>query len=549
MSRGLIQQGRLIVQGQSRAARLFLAAFCALFFAISFSYIIRAGRLTLVPIYDDVSYLNDAISRLTYLDAGGILGFLKSFTFMPAHSPVLAVIGTLGFLFGAEQYAAPYAFNGVWLVAMALLAWRTLDGLPDWSRVGIIVAMFAAPMFGYLISEFRPDIGWGLLVGFSLVLTASADLTGMRYPAAIRLGLLIGLAVLTKPSGMPAAIVIIGSGIVLQSAACFLLDRRAGLAPVLRRSASLIATALAPIILYLCFSWEHVWEYIYAALVTDKDVWTTRASLWGHISFYLNHFNGTILLGWFWYACLPIWAACIVVLAAGRRYALLVRFCLLLLAVLIAYAVPTASVMKTFHLGSIFYGPVIAASVYALGLIASSLKLSPKIVLAVGAAIFVVAWTPKTGNLGRDNPTMVIVNKANEAIFPTIIEKMQSRAPGQPPVTLFFSVPGPAYDATIDFWARQQRQFGRYLTGYTWTDWAQYLDAIKQSDIVVAADQGIIGQPDNFSFPSVGYQGRIIDTLRNDPAFESKRAFVDPQGRAVWLFIRKASFPQVPPAS
>ena len=119
-----------MVQGQSRAARLFLTVFCALFFAISFSYIIRAGRLTLVPIYDDVSYLNDAISRLTYLDAGGILGFLRSFTFMPAHSPVLAVIGTLGFLFGLAR--------GFLIMVVAYLFFNWLvqneQGQPEWIR-------------------------------------------------------------------------------------------------------------------------------------------------------------------------------------------------------------------------------------------------------------------------------------------------------------------------------------------------------------------------------------------------------------------------------
>lgn len=529
----------------SKIARGFLVLFCVFFFACTFSYLLHAGRLAVVPIYDDVSYLIDAISRLGTLEYQGLGGFLRSFTVMPAHSPVFAVIGTFGLLFSATEAWGPYALNALWLLAFAVLAWRALGRIPDWSRVGIIMAMLAAPMFGYVISEFRPDIVWGLLIGFAVALLASVDLAVIRLRAAAAYGLLIGVAVLTKPSGMPAAIVVLGTGMVLQFGIAFLTARPAGSKATLVRFAIMLCAALAPIVLYMIFSWRHVWDYIYSTLIVEKGVWSLNASTIEHIVFYLVYPNAFRLLGWVWYACIPILIICAAVLIHFRQRQRLLRLAGLVLTVLVAYLIPTASSVKTFYIGSIFYGPVIAVTVWALGAIVEAVRPSPKIVGILGAAVFTAAWTPKTGSTGLDDPRVAIIDDASKAILPEIIATLKTREPGKRSTVLFTS-PGPVYSGTLEFMSLRQGLNERYINGYTWSDWSLYEQAFSFSDIVISPEPGILGQ-DGFNFPSFAFQQRILDEMRHDPAFDARRAYIDPNGKAIWIFTRKASFPMKKP--
>ncbi|RYF45617.1 MAG: hypothetical protein EOO27_41010, partial [Comamonadaceae bacterium] len=73
-------------------AFLFLFAILACHVVAVMSYLLRDGRLSMVPIYDDVVYLVDGLDRLALLDRHGFPRFLYDLLFAhPPHAPLVAL--------------------------------------------------------------------------------------------------------------------------------------------------------------------------------------------------------------------------------------------------------------------------------------------------------------------------------------------------------------------------------------------------------------------------------------------------------------------------
>src|ERR1043166_3194068 len=73
-------------------------AVLALFHVLAtLGYSLRAGPLSIVPLYDDLAYLLDALDRLKAFDGAGLFGLAHSLIDAPPHAPITAVVATLGF--------------------------------------------------------------------------------------------------------------------------------------------------------------------------------------------------------------------------------------------------------------------------------------------------------------------------------------------------------------------------------------------------------------------------------------------------------------------
>ena len=142
----------------TRNKYLALAAFFGLcfFHVVSvMGHLVRAGRLSMVPVYDDVTYLVDGLSRLAVLDRSGIVGFLADLHAHPAHAPLMAAAGAFGFLISGGAAWGPYLLNSSWVFVAAALVLVVLREVDFKSRIGIGVAMLATPLFGIAVVEFR----------------------------------------------------------------------------------------------------------------------------------------------------------------------------------------------------------------------------------------------------------------------------------------------------------------------------------------------------------------------------------------------------------
>lgn len=525
---------------QSRSPILVIAALCVFQIAAVLAYLLRSGRLSIVPIYDDVVYLIDGIDRLAVLDRAGLWGLLGSFGSSVAHSPISSLFSGIGFLISGGAVWGPYLMNGTWLLTAVALAALVLRDLSPWSRAGVLVALLAAPMFGFAIAEFRPDVGWGLLVGFSAALMASYDFRRVAPVTAFWLGALTGLAILAKPSASPAAIVVLGIAFVSQFCVAVFEARQTSLAPVFRRSGVIVAGALVVLLPYVVTSGSHVISYILTVMGNERAVWETNTSVLGHLTYYLNRGTGPVMLGWFWFFGPVILVMYGALLIWKRNWLELLRFAGLLCALLAAYLIPSISTVKSLLIGSLVYGCIIAAVIYATAAILRTLPVPSALVVAIGAALYVYGWTPRAGMIHREDPSMAAIDVANRAILPSVVEKLKlfPTAAGTP--TVLISVPGPAFAGTLDFLTRQQGTKGRFIAAYTWSTWTMFADAVAGAQIVIACEPGMAGQALGFSFPSVQFQEKLIQTLRADAAFTGEPAFTDPSGKSVWIFVRRS---------
>jgi hypothetical protein len=522
---------------QQKSSARFAVLFICLFQVIAvMGFLVRGGRLSIVPIYDDVVYLIDGLRRLAVLDRAGIGGFLLDFYSHPAHAPFTAMAGAFGFLMSGGAVWGPYLLNAAWVFIVAGLALSALRHLNPWSRAGIVIAILAAPMFGSVLAEFRPDPVWGLLIGFSLALMASINLAHAPPYRLFMLGLLLGAAVLAKPTGSPASAVVLGIGLMVQAGLTRVALSNCSWRVLARGVGTVILGASLLVIPYILTNGRGILTYILEVTRADNSVWKTNAPMLGHLTYYLNRGAGTLMLGWVWFVAVPTLILCVGILVRAREKIALCGFAGLLSSVLVAYIIVSVSEVKSLMIGSLLYGSIIGAVTWFLGQIVRHFPIRHSVVFILGIAVFVTQWVPRAGMIQRSDPAMVVTDEANNAAFPAVLRALRQSGDAK---TVLITVPGPVYAGTLEFLALQQGVSANFKAGYTWNTWEMFMREIGGSDIVVLSESGMRGQALGFNFPSVQFQQRLLSTLRADVAFTGKPVFTDDQGRSVWVFVRK----------
>jgi hypothetical protein len=516
-------------------------ALCVIGFACLFhvlavmGYLQRSGRLAVVPIYDDVVYLIDGLKRLEVLERSGLVGFVGSFFSLPAHSPFNTLSATFGFLLSGGAVWGAYLINAGWVFVMVGLALLVLRKAGNGGQLGIVLAILATPIFGSVVAEFRPDPVWGLLIGFSLALTASVDVTLLRTSRLFGLGLLFGAAILAKPTAAPATIVVLGVGLVAQLMLTLILQRRWSTRLFVRALVIVAAGAALFIAPYAITNGLEVLNYIHTVMGADIGVWGVQASLFEHITFYLNRGAGTSMLGWVWYWMVPVFAVCVFVLIRARDKRALCGLAGMTAAAVAAYCIVTASQMKTMMIGSILYGTIIAITVWCLGQIVIHVPIRRKLLPVIGVLIFATQWVPRAGMIRLSDPAMMATDQASRAVFPEVLRALGAGNAK----TALVTVPGPVYAGTLDFLARQHGVARNFIWADTWNSWDLYLKGVAVSDVIILSEPGMQGQALGFNFPGVKFQARLLKLLQGDAAFSGRAVYTDEQGRSVWVFVRK----------
>ena len=528
---------------RSRAvAVLLLAAVLVLHVCGVMSYLVREGRLSVVPIYDDVVYLIDGLGRLSAFDRAGLRGLFIDLFAHPPHAPWITVTSTLGLMLSSGATWGPYLLSSVWVIIILTLGAIALGGASVLARTGILVAALAVPMFGSVIAEFRPDPVWGLLVGFSVAVSAAIDLLRARLRHLLALGALIGAAVIAKPTAAPASAVVLAVGLAVQFALSVFLRRgehgvdRFGTGLLLRKLGALLAGALCLIVPYFTANGGAILAYV-REVMQGGSIWQTQASLVGHLTYYLNRDVGTLMLGWIWYLALPVYLLCATLLVRVRDWLAVAALAGLLTSVLTAYAIVTISGVKSLMIGSLLYGTIVASVVWCLGRLATHLRLRGLPVLMLGLIAFALLWVPRAGTVNRADPAMLATDKASRAVLPVVLAAIRLH----PSDSVLVTVPGPVYSGTLDFLSRQQRVERRFIAAYTWSHWEQFLQGVREADVIVLSEAGMAGQSLGYPFPSVAFQPRLLDLLMHSSKFSGQPAYTDDSGRSVWVFVRKRS--------
>lgn len=521
--------------GRSTRIGLFvLVAFLLLHVTGVMSYLLRDGRLSMVPIYDDVVYLLDGLRRLSVLDQKGATGVLIDFYKQPPHAPLTALTSMLGLLLSAGGVWGPYLLNAGWLAFILLLGWFALHHAATATRAGILVAVLATPIFGFVVAEFRPDAVWGLLVGFAVLVMTSISVVRAHAGKLFALGLLLGLAIISKPTAAPASMAVLAGAWIIQVCASMLLERTWSISRAARASGWAALGALCLVTPYLMANGAGILAYI-REVMGDSSMWRTPGSAWVHMSYYLSRSTGITAMGWVWYAAPPLVAASVAVIARRRDKQALPAFAAITAATGVAYLIVTVSAVKSLMIGSILYGTIIAGAVWSLGYLITRLRLRARAVLMVGALVFAMQWVPRAGQVHRIDPAMMATDTANRAILPALTEILRDR----PNATVLVTVPGPTYAGTLNFLTKQQGVSRTFHSGYTAESWERVQQMAAGADVIVLSEIGMVGQSLGWAFPSLQYQVRLLEELRAGREFTGSRVFTDEKNRSVWLFVRQ----------
>lgn len=347
-----------------------VAIFATVLLAISFSANIAAslhyGRLAQPPSYDDISYLSDALQRFLFDPGRGLSSVISSFLANPPHAPLSTLTALSGFWLFGPWTVAPYLANA-WILAVFVLTIAAVSRKIEDTvqRVLFITLFLFAPVAHAMVNEFRPDMAAGLLFGIALYAICTVDLSSTAVSRRLWLGVLAALATIAKPSAMIVTIPFLG---LAGCSAIFLNARKPGqsLLQAVKQASPAIAVYAGIITLFLVVWGKTTYAYIYQALISNADIWSTPGSPIFHGIYHSFGAGGTKALGPFLvgpFICL--WDA--IILFRDRRSnpgaaGILTVYSLLVL----LYAGMAMSNEKTVFQGSLFYLPLIICTAHAL---------------------------------------------------------------------------------------------------------------------------------------------------------------------------------------
>ena len=271
----------------------FLLCAAVVFTVLVLQWSLNSGRLAHDSTYDDVQYLTSAFNHLQILYQDGIIKFLKNLFANPPHSPWSTALAIFGFaLFGIHDWA-PYAMNGLLVLAFFFFCERILQTVAWPIRLLFILLMLLTPFMVVAVNEFRPDVAVAFFTAaavFCAVSGAFAE-SGERAKRYARIGgCLLGMAFLAKPSFfLHTALMGFGAMVVLLSGRIYAeKGSSANKGKVWISAAEFIGLALLIALPYYLISWQHVISYFWNnAVSSEGDVWKIKGNFFNTVDFYL----------------------------------------------------------------------------------------------------------------------------------------------------------------------------------------------------------------------------------------------------------------------
>jgi hypothetical protein len=272
------------------------------------------GLLAYPPVHDGLAYMAGAKS-LYYTVAQSmhepsILGIL-SHNWALLHAPLwVGLMSATYIVFGEGEWQSHVVRIWPIFLLLLLIFWfvrRRWHSGGAWFAVGVTamlptaVPALAACARGsareaafetYLLGDPRPDLLAAVLLAWAVVLLIE-NVDSPRETYSVYSGVALGLACLTKPSGMPAFIMVWGLVWVYSVAVNRRNLRRAAAGYTL--SLSLAAVIIIP---YLWLGgYQHVRQYVWDAIVTHSAVWSVSSSWLAELAYYWVRFDHHLGIG------------------------------------------------------------------------------------------------------------------------------------------------------------------------------------------------------------------------------------------------------------
>jgi hypothetical protein len=492
------------------------------------------------PVFDDVGYLIDGLQRLNILDSEGVHAFCQTLVQSPPHSPWSTLLAVVAFaLFGANDWA-PYLLNGLLVFFLLCLAWN-VAGQTTFTRLAITSVVLLSQLPFQAILDFRPDFAAALFTaGFVLVLL-KMGIHGMERTVELRgylcVGLLAGLAYLTKPSFFPHTTVTLFAALFVSEIDRGLMARgRFEILGIIRRSLLALAGAVLVAGPYFSLNWRTVLDYFLVNTGSGKEasIWREPGGFWGSLAERLHGYSANITLGRFTnlFATWLLIAVAIALVQRNYRAVLFSVSGILLSAT--SLLLIAAGQMGDPHFSYAWMILFVLTTLCALGEITKDRNTAFLAIVFCFMSFFTFyKAAPKT-------PWHVTKDAARgESMNQAIVERVAARAApklGARPVIVYSTFMGDVNAASQDWLALKENIKARFRDLHRSGDITEHLAAIRAADFVEVADSSSAWLVR--WLPSTPLQGALLQNLRNQSNFRELLPVLGKEG-TVFLFEKK----------
>ncbi|WP_441233049.1 hypothetical protein [Bradyrhizobium sp. 930_D9_N1_4] len=431
------------------------------------------GRLSVPPLYDDVSYFLDAVRWMNAATDRSI--FASVWALLHDHAPFSTLVAVIGLALFPGSFIGPYLVHAVivfvFLLGIVWLVWHR----PVLEIAVCLIAVPCVPVLWHTVTEARPDLPSGLAIGLAAGAIVHRGVLDRSARALAGLGVACALAVSVKPTAFFAALALLGCAFAIR----LFVDCIAagGLRPSIRKAFSALLWFVLPLIattaLLIGPALFETVTYILHVFIGQRDLWTTGESFSAGLLRFSIGGEGQFGLH-YWFAIGVALMLLRLVLAALHGRAALRDAIVLLAAVLIAYAIPSVAAIKTYYFGAMFYGLFIVAMVLNG---CASLELSEALLARVGlgndirrylpiavrvlALAFIVQLFVRHVVIGPISMATPLSAQQQESIrlatgrLWSLLRDIKPEKPS--PLIVGFSSPYPVTSATIQLYAAQAK--------------------------------------------------------------------------------------------
>lgn len=522
------------------AVVVLLALIAIAFTSVNLGISRHIGRLSNVPNYDDVVYLNSA-SKIYHLTKE--IGLRKAATVLfgtELHAPFPVLNGLAGFFLFGTDVNHVYYMLAVVVLTYLLFAAAVTRGPPLAIWIGLTLSTLALPFATMCALEFRPDLMWATMLGGSCVLFLTAPRPFDSWKASVLYGVALGLVLLIKPSTFAMTLLVMG-GTWFLAAVIAIVGKAADWKQVLK---GWLFTLLAMTVVsgWYCVPHAHeILDYFYVNSFGDnKDVWSYKGDLFARLTYYVrdnalqsNTGNLMLLL-----ALLYIGGA-IRDIAKGPDLAARLRGGAFLWMLGCLFAVNAVFNMKSPFLGGSFYSYLIFGALWysaqflrrfaESGLLAGrwSHCFVASLVLAVGIA----------GHQFPDASRMNIISRfAQRTINHAILHDLLVNTP-QRRCTIVLTQGNPIVGEFLqmEFWNRGKRL--TFVSAAFCKDVKSVIDMTQGAQFIALQDQKLQGSPGD-AIPGEVIELDLIKAFNANPDWKLIGEYPDQSGRHAYLYER-----------